>query len=92
VASDAPILASQMDGTILVVETGETRKAAAKHSVVMLQKARANILGIMYNKMTALDGPGYYYYQYQYKTPALEDKASSNGSKALPISGETREE
>ena len=69
VAADAPILASQMDGTILVVETGETKKAAARETSRLLQQARANVLGIAFNKMRARDGGYYYYYQYQYGTP-----------------------
>ncbi len=63
-ASDASILGSQMDGTILVLENGSTRKAAARHSLELLRNGRANILGVMYNKMRAIHGGGYYYYQY----------------------------
>lgn len=69
VAADASILASQMDGTVLVVETGETKKAAARQTARLLQQARANVLGIAFNKMRARDGSYYYYYQYQYGTP-----------------------
>ena len=74
VAADAQILASQMDGTVLVLETGETKKAAARRTLDLLRQARANILGVAYNKMRALDGNGYYYYNYQYgyaQAPAL---------------------
>ncbi len=63
-ASDASILGSQMDGVILVLENGSTRKAAARHSLELLRNGRATILGVMYNKMRAIHGGGYYYYQY----------------------------
>jgi len=64
VAADAPILASQTDGSVLVVETGSTKKAAAVRAAQILQQARANVMGISYNKMTAQSGSGYYYYAY----------------------------
>lgn len=64
-AADAQILASQMDGTVLVLEAGETRKAAAARTLALLRQARANLLGIAYNKMRLLDGSGYSYFPYQ---------------------------
>ena len=64
-----------MDGTIMVVETGVTKKGSAKRALDLLKQARATVLGIAYNKMRAQDGAGYYYYQYQYgTTPALSSK------------------
>ena len=66
VAADAAILASQMDGTIIVVETGATKKASARRTVALLSQARAAVLGIAYNKMRSSDAPGYYYYNHQY--------------------------
>ena len=71
-AADAVILASQMDGTILVVETGATKKGAARRTMQLLKQARATMLGIAYNKMRAQDGEGYYYYNYQYTSPAID--------------------
>ena len=70
VAADAAILASQMDGTIVVVETGATKKASARRTVDLLRQARATVLGVAYNKMRSQDAPGYYYYNYQYGSPA----------------------
>ena len=81
VAADAAILASQMDGTIMVVETGVTKKANARRALALLRQARATLLGVAYNKMRAADGPGYYYYNYQYGTPALLAASDTN---ALP--------
>jgi len=81
-ASDASILASQMDGTILVVETGSTKKAAARHSLELLRNGRANILGVMYNKMRALHGGGYYYYQY---SNASQLSSENNGKRAKTL-------
>ncbi|MBV9848957.1 MAG: polysaccharide biosynthesis tyrosine autokinase [Armatimonadetes bacterium] len=73
-AADAQILASQMDGTIMVVEAGETRKAAARRTLDLLRQARASVLGIAYNKMRVLDGSGYYYHYHHAPLPNGKDK------------------
>ncbi len=70
VAADSAILASQMDGTILVVETGVTKKTNARRALQLLRQARATVLGAAYNKMRSVDGPGYYY-NYQYGDPEV---------------------
>ena len=81
-AADAVILASQMDGTIMVVETGATKKGAARRTMQLLKQARATMLGVAYNKMRAHDGEGYYY-NYQYTSPAI-DGERGNGRALLP--------
>lgn len=60
-AADAAILAAQMDGTVLVVETGETKKAAAVSALKLLRQARAALLGVAYNKVNT-PGTGIPYY------------------------------
>ena len=90
-AADAVILASQMDGTILVVETGATKKASARRTLQLLRQARATMLGIAFNKMRAQDGEGYYYYNYQYTSPALPDERPSRRA-LLPSSPNDEED
>ena len=82
VGADAVILASQMDGTILVVESGQTKKAAARRTLQLLTQARATLLGVAYNKMRGQDSLGYYY-NYHYGTPALADN-ETEPSRLLP--------
>lgn len=82
VGADAVILASQMDGTILVVEAGQTKKAAARRTLQLLTQARATLLGVAYNKMRGQDSLGYYY-NYHYGTPALADN-EPEASRLLP--------
>lgn len=79
--SDSLILASQFDGTILVIEAGGTKKKSARRVVQLLRQARARVLGIAYNKIQAHDGTGYYYYNYHYTTPEADEKASNAGAK-----------
>ena len=81
VAADSAILASQMDGTILVVETGMTKKTNARRSLQLLRQARATVLGVAYNKMRSSDGPGYYYYNYQY---GATERLPAASAAALP--------
>lgn len=89
-ASDASILGSQMDGTILVLENGSTRKAAARHSLELLRNGRATILGIMYNKMRTIHGGGYYYYQYSNASNLPGGKSSKEAKTlAAPAEGDT---
>ena len=94
VAADAAILASQMDGTVLVVETGQTKKGAARRALQLLTQARANVLGAAYNKMRKQDASGYdYYYAYQYgTTPALNQDAPPTNRPLLPAGAEEDKE
>jgi len=83
-AADAQILASQVDGVVMVVETGETRKVAARQTLALLRHARANVLGVAYNKLIARPGDAYYY---NYAAPALPSGKGKNGrgGRKLPL-------
>ena len=86
VAADAAILASQMDGTIVVVEVGSTKKAAAQRVLQLLRQARANVLGLAFNKLRARDSGEYQYYQYQYVNPAMDKVSAAPPRTLLPTS------
>ncbi len=62
--ADASILASQVDGCILVVEAGKTRRDAFVQAVQRLQKADANLFGTVMNRLRP--GRSGYYYDYYY--------------------------
>ncbi len=65
--TDAAVVASQTDGTILVVEAGQTPREAAIHAKELLEQAKANILGVVLNKINVRDQKNrYYYYYYRY--------------------------
>jgi Mrp family chromosome partitioning ATPase len=64
--TDAAVVASQTDGTVLVVEAGETPKDVAAQAVQLLERAKANILGVVLNRVAGRGGLGYYYYHYHY--------------------------
>lgn len=49
--SDAALLSSQVDATLLVVGAGEATRSDARYSLDLLQRARARVLGIVLNKV-----------------------------------------
>lgn len=78
VVTDGAILSTVVDGTILVVASGQVAIEAAKRSKELLEKVKANIIGVLLNKIP-VDGRGYYgyYYSYYYN----EDKPESKSGK-----------
>ncbi len=61
--TDASILASYLDGVILVVGSGSVRREQALYARDQLKKVKANLLGVVLNKMP-LNRSGYYYNNY----------------------------
>lgn len=61
--TDAQVLGSYLDGMILVVESGQARKAAVKHARELLDRTHVRILGVVLNKIDQ-SGKGYYYQYY----------------------------
>jgi len=54
-----------MDGVVLVLSSGEVTREAAKQAKILLEKAKAKILGIVLNKVD-IKREGYYYYYHYY--------------------------
>ena len=65
--TDSAILSTVADGTILVLEAGETEIDIAVHAVEQLRKVNANILGTVLNRMPTSGNKYYSYYYYQYE-------------------------
>lgn len=61
--TDAAILSTIVDGTILVCAVGEANIEATKIAKNLLEKVNANILGAVLNKVP-VKGGGYYKYHY----------------------------
>jgi non-specific protein-tyrosine kinase len=59
VVTDAAILASRLEGTLLVIESGRARRGAVKHSREVLAAAGARVLGAVLNRL-ALQAQGDY--------------------------------
>lgn len=61
--ADAAILASQVDGVLIVVRAHQTKQNLAEAAKNLLDKASANIIGIVLNGIP-MSGEDYYYYYY----------------------------
>lgn len=59
--SDAAVLATKVDGVILVVSAGKTRREAARRAKAQLEKVNARVLGVVLNN-TRPDPSLYSYY------------------------------
>ncbi|EOB3317652.1 CpsD/CapB family tyrosine-protein kinase [Enterococcus hirae] len=60
--TDAQILSSKVDGTIMVVSEKLTKKANFRIAKHLLELVNANILGVVYNASKEDENQGYYYY------------------------------
>jgi capsular exopolysaccharide synthesis family protein len=88
--TDATILSTLVDGTVLVVRAHKTRKDFARHGYRLLTDVGANVAGVLLN---AVDfGSDEYKYSYQYYrradyygTPG-DRRASTGGAPAAPPS------
>jgi capsular exopolysaccharide synthesis family protein len=62
--TDAEVLASQLDGVVLVIESGRTPKEAVKKTMELLGQVRARVLGCVLNKIDQSRKGAYYHYNY----------------------------
>lgn len=59
--TDAAVLASRMDGVLLVIQAGRTTRDAAKKAKALLEKVNARLLGVVLNNV-AYDASVHSYY------------------------------
>lgn len=89
--TDPLIISSRVDGVVLVLNVGETRRGALKHVMAQLGRARARVLGILFNRVDTAKGAYYYhqhYYGGAYYSEAIEraGRFAQNGKHADPLS------
>ena len=92
--TDASVLASRVDGVVLVVEPGTTTRDSALAVLSQLRRANANIIGVVFNRIDhnrayAYGGYRYYtsYYRYAkgyhyYGDDSTQQKSRKNGGKS----------
>lgn len=79
--TDAQILASQADATILVVPYGIAQKELVAEAQDLLQKANANLIGAVMNRIPPEEHKGYYgYYNYSYTGTSNSGKSRKHHS------------
>jgi succinoglycan biosynthesis transport protein ExoP len=78
--TDAAVLSTMADGTVLVVRMGSTAREAARLAIAKLRQVHARVLGALLNDVR-IRGPGYYGgYGYQYYAYyGSEAKGNGNG-------------
>ncbi len=81
--SDAVAMAPMMDGILVVASHGIANREGARHTMELLGKVEAPVLGVVINnvEMAGRYGYGYYspyhYYSYSYSTSGEEGKPST---------------
>ncbi len=71
--SDAPTLASQSDGVLLVIEQGGVSRRLVAEARDVLARAHARTIGAVLNKVTRQAGHYYYSYYYSYYYQSKEE-------------------
>jgi capsular exopolysaccharide synthesis family protein len=66
--TDAAVLATKVDGVVVVADAGKTRRSAVGQVADNLRKVGANIMGVAVNRLSPRgSGRYYYYYYYHYR-------------------------
>jgi len=76
--TDPVVLGREMDGVIIVVDSGKTREPALVHVLTEMEKADANVIGIVLNRYRRGRSAGYYYYYYDRYYSHDDDSSSDN--------------
>lgn len=78
VVTDAMVLASRMDGVVLVIDTKKTKRNAVKQTIEQLRQVNANIIGVVLNN--AKSKRTQYYRSRNYYTKPRENIAPEPAS------------
>ena len=62
--TDAAVLAQRVDGVILVIESGRSRRDATRQAAERVSQAGANLLGVVINRVPRRRQAEYHYYDY----------------------------
>jgi capsular exopolysaccharide synthesis family protein len=86
--TDAAVLSRRVEGVLLVIDAGSTRRGHLKQAAEQLEGANANLIGVVLNRLSPRsDGYyTYYYYRHAYYLDESEEKdldsVPTNGRKA----------
>lgn len=84
VVTDAVVVSTRVDGVVVVVDAGHTRRGLIKRVIDELHRVRANVLGFALNRVKIHSGG--YYYQYYYYYNEEGKRESHRDSKRSPLS------
>jgi len=77
--TDAAVLAQGVDGVLLVIDAGQTRRGAARRAMESLRRVGGNLIGVVLNSMPASGNGYYYYYSGYYGTGGRERRRGRSG-------------
>jgi len=69
---DSTIIASLVDGIVLVVQSGKTPRKPFLNAIEDLRRARARIVGVLFNQGKAENGDYYSKYHRYYRSQSIE--------------------
>jgi capsular exopolysaccharide synthesis family protein len=84
--TDAAILASKTDGTLIVYRVGRTARSALKRAKILLENVRGKVLGIVLTGLRAEISPDYEeleYYRYPYGQEPFQAATATPGSRSF---------
>jgi Mrp family chromosome partitioning ATPase len=73
--TDAAVLAGRVDGVLLLVNAGSSRRARVQRAAEHLRQVDAPVLGVVVNRVASRHR-GYYYYNYYYYSEHEGDRGS----------------
>jgi len=82
VVTDSEILATMVDGTILVVSSDTTEFDLMEKSVELMRKDKSSFIGTVLNNFSYKSGYGSYYKYYYYYSENSAGKTKSTGNKS----------
>jgi len=82
--ADAALLSTQVNGVLLVIDAGRTRRDIARKAIDALKHVNAPILGVLLNRMPR-SAADYYYYYYYYEE--REGRSSRRSDVKSPVVG-----
>jgi succinoglycan biosynthesis transport protein ExoP len=85
--TDARILATMADGILLVIQAGQSAITMSQSALEQVERAKANIIGAVLNKIRSVETGYYYYYYSKYytsKNGTIKKKKKRSG-KPRPI-------
>jgi capsular exopolysaccharide synthesis family protein len=77
--TDAAVLSRHVEGVLIVVESGRTKKRALTRAVELLRQVDAPILGMVINRADQQSAYGSSYSSYTYSGPDVKPEARSDG-------------
>jgi len=96
--TDAAVIATMVDGVVLVVHAGKTRRQIVGRGLEQMRYINAPIIGVILNNLKIGRGryyPGYYHYYYYYTSHYAAEDGESSKSKAskksapAPVDGDS---